>query len=682
MPLTADRSLPGHEPGTEDILRPTVNRIARVARSLFGAYAADVTMEEGEGRAWRASGLDVADPASALVFASGEPLWVENLCDDARFAEVPEVTGEPGLRFFAGAPIRRSSGAVIGVIGVYDTSPRLFDKAYAHRLQDMAEIVAADVDRLIAVAERAQAIEQTARSEQRLNLAVANANIHVFEIDYVARKLWKAGAEETIYERPQTFEDVESDIWWTVHPEDLARVQAVWEAHRKLGEPYEVEYRINRSDGRDVWVFASAQLVRDGKGRPIRLIGALQDITERRRAEDAMAEAKAAAEAANVAKSAFLATMSHEIRTPLNGILGMTQALAAERLTDMQREKVAVVRQSGESLLAILNDILDLSKIEAGRIDLEEIEFDLGAVALGGHAAFTALANKKGLSFGLDIRSASGVYLGDPTRIRQIVYNLISNALKFTEHGEIRVTAGYDGKELTLKVSDTGIGMSAETVDKLFSKFVQADASTTRKFGGTGLGLAICRELSELMGGAISVDSQLGRGSTFTVVLPLRRIRDAANMDSIIAEPIPVERTRSLSVRVLAAEDNTVNQLVLKTLLHQIGVDPVIVDNGALCVEAWQQSEYDVILMDVQMPQMDGPAATRMIRAQEGLLRRRRTPIIALTANAMAHQIAEYIGAGMDGHVTKPIEATKLFEALEAALDQVDAETQTRRATA
>ena len=398
---------------------------------------------------------------------------------------------------------------------------------------------------------------------------------------------------------------------------------------------------------------------------------------------DALRKAKAeaqergiAAEAANDAKSAFLATMSHEIRTPLNGVLGMAQAMAADHLSPLQLERLDVIRQSGEALLAILNDVLDLSKIEAGRFELEQVEFDLGDLMKGAHSAFTALANKKGLSFDLTIEEpAKGVYLGDPTRVRQILYNLISNALKFTEHGEVRVTAAQvttasAGEALALMVSDTGVGIAPERLGALFEKFTQADASTTRRYGGTGLGLSICRELAHLMGGEISTQSRLGEGSTFAVRLPLAKIGEAHAPQFAAPRPAPAPQPEaSLSrIRVLAAEDNSVNQLVLKTLLHQIGVEPQVVDNGEQALEAWKNSPWDVILMDMQMPVMDGLTATRAIRAAEAAMGRARTPIIALTANAMSHQIQLCRAAGMDSHVAKPIEAARLFAALEAAL--------------
>ncbi len=385
-------------------------------------------------------------------------------------------------------------------------------------------------------------------------------------------------------------------------------------------------------------------------------------------------QARAAAEAANDAKSQFLANMSHEIRTPLNGVLGMAQAMEHDTLTPIQRDRLDVIRKSGDMLLAILNDVLDLSKIEAGKLELESAPFDLGELARGAHAAFTALAHKKGLSFDLIVApEAVGIYRGDSTRVRQILYNLVSNALKFTESGEVRVSLFALDLGFGVKVEDTGIGIDPTRVAHLFQKFEQADATTTRRFGGTGLGLSICRELAHLMGGSVTVHSIVGSGSTFTVTLPLERSTEAAipTATAVTKEGSDAalgERT----LKVLAAEDNPVNQLVLKTLLHQADIHPRLVDDGAAALEAWETEDWDLILMDMQMPIMDGLDATRAIRAREIETGRARTPIIALTANVMSHQIATYMEAGMDQIVGKPIEIGELFAAMEAVLDAAD----------
>jgi two-component system, sensor histidine kinase len=394
----------------------------------------------------------------------------------------------------------------------------------------------------------------------------------------------------------------------------------------------------------------------------------MRNITDQKLSEQAFIRAKEEAEAANAAKSAFLATMSHEIRTPLNGVLGMAQAMAGEALSPAQQERVRIIQQSGQSLLAILNDLLDLAKIEAGKLTLEETEFSLDELARGAHGAFSAIAEQKDLRFQMEIAPAArGVYRGDSTRVRQILYNLISNALKFTREGEVRVSIeslpSASGKDLVITIRDTGIGIAPEALATLFDKFVQADNTMTRRFGGTGLGLTISKQIVELMGGVIAVESRLGEGTTFRVRLPLLWL------GPVFALPAPptADETPEISLeglRVLAAEDNVTNQLVLKTVLHSLGVQPVVVENGRLAVEAWAREPFDLILMDIQMPEMDGVAATQEIRRREAKAGGERTPIVALSANVMKHQVAEYLAAGMDAHLAKPINVAQLYDAL------------------
>jgi PAS domain S-box-containing protein len=541
---------------------------------------------------------------------------------------------------------------------------------------EIAGVVSASHD----ITETVDAMLSLERTQERLQLATEMANLEVYDVDYRRRTIVRAGKTlfqlEKAKEKALTNAVLDGDTERFIDPRDRERVAEAWRRFEDEGEPYEIEYRVLWDRDEEFWIAEVTQGSRDADGKVYRIVGAMQDISPRKRAERALVEAKEEAEAATRAKSSFLATMSHEIRTPLNGVLGMAQAMAAGPLEAAQRERLDVIRQSGETLLTLLNDVLDLSKIEAGRLELEAAEFDIGAVASGAHAAFAPVAAQKGVAFDLKVtRAAGGVYLGDATRVRQVLNNLISNALKFTETGQVTVTAGRRRGELTLAVVDTGIGMSEVQQAALFQQFAQADASTTRRFGGTGLGLAICRELVELMGGRIEVKSAEGEGSSFVVTLPLprgeRQTRKAASPRKASAEPVS---SAGADLRVLAAEDNPVNQLVLKALLAQIGIEPVIVGDGVDAVAAWEAADWDLILMDVQMPRMDGPTAVRFIRGREAAQGRRRTPIVALTANAMTHQVNEYLAAGMDGFVAKPIAVERLFAALEAALSMPAAE--------
>ena len=432
---------------------------------------------------------------------------------------------------------------------------------------------------------------------------------------------------------------------------------------------------------------AMAQVASSGEFRPIdanvadddvfmRLITSFNDLLTQIDAnhqelcetlEDLM-EARDAANAANIAKSQFLANMSHEIRTPLNGVLAMAEVMDRSELSDVQRERLDVVRQSGEQLLAVLNDVLDLSKIEAGKLELVDQDFDLERVANSVLDGFSALAAEKGLAFSVNVEAgARGAWCGDADRLRQIVANLVSNAVKFTAKGEVMVRfEAADAGGLRLSVTDTGIGIAGDKILTLFEKFTQADSSTTRQYGGTGLGLAICRELAQLMGGQVSVLSEEGEGSTFIVELPFAR----GSSDAVVEASTPSQDVQPGSVRVLAAEDNMVNQKVLKAIVEPMDVELTLVGDGKAAVEAWRTGAFDVILMDIQMPVMDGIAASKAIRAAELAERRPRTPILALTANALVHQVEEYLAAGMDGHVAKPIEISKLYDAMNRALSE------------
>jgi signal transduction histidine kinase/ActR/RegA family two-component response regulator len=393
-----------------------------------------------------------------------------------------------------------------------------------------------------------------------------------------------------------------------------------------------------------------------------------------------LVEAKNTAEAANTAKSQFLANMSHEIRTPLNGVITMAEIMAAGELSVPQRQKLDVVRNSSAALLLILNDLLDLSKIEAGHVELLIEDQDLSGLLREMHDSYGPMLCQKGLEPILSVtEDLRGHWRIDAYRLRQVISNLMSNALKFTAQGSITLGGQVnwpspDEAIVTLTVSDTGIGIPRDKIDRLFEKFVQVDGSTTRQYGGTGLGLAICRELVSMMGGKIWIESVEGEGSTFYVQLPLTRSLSA---------PLPAPKPTSAvthnphpRLKILAAEDVRANQVVLQAALEHRNIDLTLVDNGAQALEAFGLERFDLILMDIQMPVMDGLAATRAIRNKERLSGLAPTPIIALSANAMDYQIASYREAGCDDYIAKPIDLARLANAIDrltqaAALEPV-----------
>jgi PAS domain S-box-containing protein len=404
------------------------------------------------------------------------------------------------------------------------------------------------------------------------------------------------------------------------------------------------------------WVTTTKFPVRDADGRIVGVGTVNIDVSERRAAQLALQEAKDTAERANRAKSDFLASMSHEIRTPLNGIIGFANLLLDDRLTEEQRLRAMLIKDSGKSLLAIISDILDVSKIEAGKLGLERIAMSPPSVIDAAIAIVRADAAAKRLELRAELAADLPPWVeGDPTRLRQIMLNLLSNAVKFTSSGCIIVAVSADRAAglLRFAVTDTGCGIAPERQHLLFQNFSQVDSSTTRRFGGTGLGLAISKRLAEAMGGMIGVDSAAGRGSTFWFTIALAEAEAPAEADGATALPA------TASARILVADDIVTNRLVADGLLKAAGHEVTLVADGAAAVAAVQAGRYDLVLMDMEMPVMDGLSATRAIRRLDGDVRD--IPIIALTASAMPEEVARCRAAGMNDHLAKPIERASLL---------------------
>lgn len=531
---------------------------------------------------------------------------------------------------------------------------------------EISELKSREAALIRAKAELEKALAQRASAEQRFSDIAAVTDGWLWEQDQDLRFSYLSGTNhvEQLGLTGGSVIGKTREEWLASYPEvrNSAEWDIVLDAQRNhLPFRNFVYLAPNAPDGIERWFRISGQPVFDQSGVFLGYRGVGSDVTE-------LYLAKARAEEASRTKSMFLANMSHEIRTPMNGVLGMAEVLEAT-LTDPEHKRmIGTIRKSGETLLNILNDILDMSKIEAGKMELEDVPFSPVDLAERVEDLHRLMAEEKGLDFEVLVSTGAETRRkGDPFRVQQILHNLVSNAIKFTDRGEVTVeVSGRPGKPLTLEVRDTGIGMSQQEIERLHEEFRQADSSVTRRFGGTGLGMSITRTLVHRMGGEITVQSAPAVGTTVRVTLPLP-VTDAAP-ESTAPAPVAADQGRLDGLRILAADDNGTNRSVLELMLTRCGAQVTTVDDGLQAVNAWKPGKFDAVLLDIAMPVMDGKGALEAIRAIEASTGSGRVPIIAVTANAMSHQIVEYLIWGFDSCVSKPLTMSDVTKAIRAML--------------
>jgi PAS domain S-box-containing protein len=611
---------------------------------------------------------------------------VEDIQADPLWANFKDLAAEAGLRACWSQPIRRAGGDVLGTFAIYHRriqAPVAEDIAFIESAAELAAIAIVrqreqeDLARSEARALRALQIETDTARDLTTFFEVSLDMLCIRDMDLRFVKVNRAWEKALGY----SIADLEgAPMLPLIHPDDVAASDGHMQRLFVEDEVMGFVNRYRHRDGHYRHLEWRARRVGD------MVFGVARDVTERLALDAEMSAARQAAEAANQAKTDFLANMSHEIRTPLNGVIGVVGALSQTDLTPAQREMVALIETSGATLERLVSDILDLSKIEAGRLEIEQRVFDLRRELDGLIELHQLRAQEKNLSFKASYAEhARGEFHGDSTRIKQVLGNLLSNAVKFTTIGEVRLAIDVTEPDLpgqpclmTFEVADTGIGFDAETGATLFQRFNQADTTITRRFGGTGLGLSICRSLAEMMGGEITAQSAPGRGSLFRVAIPLAR---HGSVEACDAGSVGLGREanpaggRPLSgrdnpLRILLAEDHPTNQKVVELILAPYGFEITIVENGALAVEAMRAGTFDLVLMDMQMPVMDGLAATRTIRQDESCRAdRTHTPIVMLSANAMSQHRMDAMAAGADLHVAKPVTAEALIAGVGEALE-------------
>ena len=685
------------------------DRITRLATELFGVPTAFISLID-ERRVWYKSkeGLDLSELPRRETFCGHtildptRTMVVNDAARDERFHDNPCVTGANGFRFYAGQPLLSPEGLPLGAFCIMDQESHTLSEKQIDGLRDLAKMAEAE----LTTAELNEALGRLRKAEENYRSIFENVAEGIFQVDCAGSYVHANPAAARCYGYDSTAEFVErvQDFGRALQV-DPARRGELLHTLQQVGRVTNFESEIYRLDGTTAWISESIHAVKDLAGNCQYYEGTVHDVTSQKYAAAAQAQARDEALKTAQIKSDFLSTMSHEIRTPMHGIIGMTGLLLNTELKPEQEELVRLIASCGDNLLSLINNALDFSKIEAGCLELDNQPFALRPALKEVIDLLSVQAAARGVALACEVDPRiPEVLVSDVTRVRQILFNLISNSVKFTPSGG-RVDLVVTGHHLSetvenhghvgaidpwmfhFTVRDTGEGIPEEKLHRLFLPFSQVDASTSRKHGGTGLGLAICHRLCEMLGGAIWLESEPGMGSNFEFTVKAAAVPNALDPKSadelppVPPEPaVPVARLQEaherlnganhhapaslMHLRILLAEDNPVNQRVALGLLKQIGQTATVTDNGRQAVDALENGEFDLVLMDIQMPEMDGLEATREIRRRwpEGP---RRPYIIAMTANAMTGDREKCLEAGMDDYISKPVKANRLKTALE-----------------
>lgn len=634
-------------------LEELMSLICQKTQFITGATGAVVEIAEGDEMVYRACTgslanslglrLKIATSLSGMSVSKNEVLYCRDSESDERVNR--DACRKVGARSMICVPLTHL-GKSVGVLKVVSTEAEKFSDKEVNLLRLIAGLLSATMA-------QARAHDEIANSERKFRNLIDGAHDAII-VSKNGITVEVNNAFSTMFGYSKN-EAQGMDVFTFIAPEFRNEVRS--KVSMDFSELYETACQDKNGKTFDVETIGKTL---DINGEKIRMT-TIRDITIKKKAEIALRESEQKSREATKAKSEFLANMSHEIRTPLNGIMGMAGLLLDTELKDIQKNYVQLLKNSADNLLTIINDILDFSKIEARKLNVEKIDFELRPAIDDIRTLLEVVAEKKNLRLISQVKpGVPEVVTGDPFRLRQVIMNLVSNAIKFSKEGDVQIHVYNVPKGIRFDIVDSGIGISAEALKNLFTPFTQVDASTTRKFGGTGLGLSISKQLVEIMNGTIGVESVQGKGSTFWIEVPLPE------------SPKGIERIRPVSMdiktnplRILLAEDNNVNALIAKVMLEKMGHSVNVVGNGKEALGALDIAPYDLVLMDCQMPEMDGFQATQMIRNSSAHWRT--IPIIAMTANAMEGDREKCIAAGMDDYTSKPIQK----HALEAALKKI-----------